>query len=295
MSFLSLEEIRERCKREEKSFYQVILEDDCMERDTTEEESHARMHEIWTAMKQASDGYDPQKRSASGLVGTDGAKAAAYFRESESYCGSFIGEVVTQAIQMAESNACMKRIVAAPTAGSCGVMPAVFIPAAARFAFSDARMEEALFVAAGIGQVIAQRASIAGATGGCQAEIGAASAMSAGALVYLRGGSADQILDGTAIALKALLGLVCDPVAGLVEIPCVKRNVIGAVNAMTAADQVLAGIQSFIPADQVIDAMREVGDKMDSSLKETGLGGLAATPKAMEVIAREKADRSISR
>ena len=141
----------------------------------------------------------------------------------------------------------------------------------------------ALYTAAGIGQVIAARAYIAGASGGCQAEIGTASAMAAGALVQLRGGDGVQITHAAAMALKNLLGLVCDPVAGLVEVPCVKRNVAGAVNALAAADMSLAGIVSQIPPDQVVDAMKEVGDAMDSSLKETGKGGLAATPRGKSV------------
>ena len=283
MAFHSLEQICRLCREENKNFYQVILEDDMHEREVSEEASHAKMAHLWQAMVQADRDYDPTLRSASGLSGCDGGRAAAYYASADSYCGEFIGEVVTRAIQMAESNACMRRIVAAPTAGSCGVLPAVLIPCAHRYELSDRQVEEALYVAAGIGQVIASRAFIAGATGGCQAEIGSASAMAAGALAYLKGGDEDAICHAVAIALKALLGLVCDPVAGLVEVPCVKRNVIGAVNAMTAADQALAGIQSFIPVDQVIDAMREVGEKMDASLRETGLGGLAATPKGQEV------------
>ena len=283
MAFHSLEQICHLCQENKKNFYQIILEDDMHEREVTEEASHARMNQLWQAMVQADRDYDPALRSASGLSGCDGGRAAAYYQAGDSLCGEFIGEVVTRAIQMAESNACMRRIVAAPTAGSCGVLPAVLIPCAKRFALSDQQVEEALYVAAGIGQVIASRAFIAGATGGCQAEIGSASAMAAGALAYIKGGDEEAICHAVAIALKALLGLVCDPVAGLVEVPCVKRNVIGAVNAMTAADQALAGIHSFIPVDQVIDAMREVGEKMDASLRETGLGGLAATPKGMEV------------
>ena len=141
-------------------------------------------------------------------------------------------------------------------------------------------MVEAMYVAAGIGQVIATRASISGAEGGCQAEIGSASAMAAGALTYLRGGSADAIAHAAAMALKNLLGLVCDPVGGLVEVPCVKRNVVGAVNAAAASEMAIAGITSMIPPDEVIDAMQAVGRKMDVSLRETGEGGLAASPTA---------------
>ena len=148
-----------------------------------------------------------------------------------------------------------------------------------------------MYVAAGIGQVIALRASISGAQGGCQAEIGSASAMSSGALVYLEGGDCNQIIHAAAMALKNLLGLVCDPIAGLVEVPCVKRNVIGAVNAVSSAQMALAGITSRIPPDQVIDAMREVGDRMDVTLRETGQGGLAATPYGKEIADRLFTDK----
>ena len=184
---------------------------------------------------------------------------------------------------MGESNACMKRIVAAPTAGACGVLPAVLVPLYEEERVSEDEVIHALYTAAGIGQVIASRAFIAGAAGGCQAEIGAASAMAAGALVFLQGGDEEQISHGAAMALKNLLGLVCDPVAGLVEVPCVKRNVIGAVNALSSADMALAGITSRIPPDQVIDAMKEVGESMHVSLRETGEGGVANTPEARKI------------
>ena len=177
----------------------------------------------------------------------------------------------------------MKRIVAAPTAGSCGVLPAVLLSCEKKLDYGKDAIVKSLFVAAGIGQIIAQRASIAGAQGGCQAEIGAASAMAAGALTYLRGGSLDQIYQATALALKGLLGLVCDPVAGLVEVPCVKRNVIGAVNAVSSSDMAIAGICSFIPVDQVIDAMDEIGRNMPEQYRETSKGGLAVTPAGKNV------------
>ena len=201
-------------------------------------------------------------------------------------------EVIVQAISMAESNACMRRIVAAPTAGSCGVVPAVLLPLCEREHYTQHELLEALYVASGIGAVIAfnpeasveeNRASISGAAGGCQAEIGTASAMAAGALVSLRGGTNEQIGHAVAMALKNLMGLVCDPVAGLVEVPCVKRNVIGAVNAISAADMALAGIESRIPVDEVIDAMGEVGRRMPVEFRETALGGLAATPTGKAV------------
>ena len=245
----------------------------------------------WQAMLDAAEDYDASLRSNSGLVGGDGAKMETYRQEtSDSLCGDFVLRVITGALQMGESNACMKRIVAAPTAGACGVLPAVLVP---YYKLDKCSLEDiihALYVAAGIGQVIAHRASISGAAGGCQAEIGSASAMAAGALTYLKGGNASQIAHSAAMALKNLLGLVCDPVAGLVEVPCVKRNVIGAVNALSCADMVMAGIVSKIPPDQVIDAMKEVGDKMDATLRETALGGLSATPFAMEFEAKFKND-----
>lgn len=197
-----------------------------------------------------------------------------------------MAKVISQALQMGESNACMKRIVAAPTAGACGVLPAVLIPLYREKKIPDEKVLEALYTAAGIGQVIAARAFIAGAAGGCQAEIGAASSMAAGALVHLRGGDSSQIIQAAAMALKNLLGLVCDPVAGLVEVPCVKRNVIGAVNALSCADMALAGITSRIPPDQVIDAMKEIGESMHVSLRETGEGGVANTPAAREIAQR---------
>lgn len=162
-------------------------------------------------------------------------------------------------------------------------MPAVLLPTQQQLQISDELMVQALYVAAGFGQVIATRASISGAEGGCQAEIGSASAMAAAALVHLKGGTPEQMAHACAMAIKNLLGLVCDPVAGLVEVPCVKRNVIGAMNALSCADMALAGITSAIPCDEVIDAMRSVGDSLSPSLRETGLGGLAATPTAQRI------------
>ena len=196
----------------------------------------------------------------------------------EMICGELIGLVMEKALKITESNACMKRIVAAPTAGSCGVVPAVLLSIQEKKEYSDEQMTKALYVAGGIGGVIASRASLSGAEGGCQAEIGSASAMAAGALTYLLGGDAQCMIQAAALALKGLLGLACDPVAGLVEVPCVKRNVIGAVNAITSADMALAGICSKIPPDEVIDAMRSIGRSMSTDIRETGKGGLAGTP-----------------
>ena len=188
-----------------------------------------------------------------------------------------------EALKVAECNACMKRIVAAPTAGSCGVLPAVLLPLVEEREPETEVILQSLYIAAGFGQVAAARASVSGAQGGCQAEIGVASAMAAAALTHIMGGTGEPCAHAFAIALGNLLGLVCDPVAGLVEIPCVKRNVIGAVNAVSAANMALAGITAHIPADEVIDAMGEIGDALPSSLRETGQGGLAATPTGRRI------------
>lgn len=281
--FQSLEEIRQKSVNENKPFWQVIIENDMEERQVPKETSFETMRQMYSQMKQSDESYNKDLKSSSGCVGGDGDKLNQYFEKEDNLAGEFIGKIMERAVKMGESNACMKKIVAAPTAGSCGVIPAVFISIQERFDIPENKMIEALYVAAGIGEVIAHRASISGAQGGCQAEIGSASSMAAGALVYLRGGDADAIVHASAIAMKSLLGLTCDPVAGLVEVPCVKRNVIGAVNAVTSADMALAGLRSFIPPDEVIDAMREIGDMLPSSLKETSEAGLATTPTACKL------------
>lgn len=283
MAFHSLEEIQKSCREKNVLFWRAVLLKDMADRSVTETESMQSMQQMWTAMKSASEQYDRTQVSASGLVGKMGAQMEEYRQSKEPLCGPFVSKVIARALEMGESNACMKRIVAAPTAGACGVLPAVLVPLYEEERVSEDEVIHALYTAAGIGQVIASRAFIAGAAGGCQAEIGAASAMAAGALVFLQGGDEEQISHGAAMALKNLLGLVCDPVAGLVEVPCVKRNVIGAVNALSSADMALAGITSRIPPDQVIDAMKEVGESMHVSLRETGEGGVANTPEARKI------------
>ncbi len=258
MNLDSMQEILAAARREGKPFWEIILETDMANRGVSRGNSMERMARTWHTMKEYAASGNP--------IG-----------------GEFTAQVIAEALSMGESNACMRRIVAAPTAGACGVMPAVLIPMYWRENLSEAKMLEAMFTASGIGAVIAYRACISGAAGGCQAEIGSASAMAAGALVHLRGGSGEQICHAVAMALKNLLGLACDPVAGLVEVPCVKRNVIGAVNAIAAADMAMAGIESFIPVDEVIDAMGEVGRRLPVELRETALGGLAATPTGRAV------------
>ncbi|MGN0350810.1 MAG: L-serine ammonia-lyase, iron-sulfur-dependent, subunit alpha [Roseburia sp.] len=281
--YKSLEEI---CLEEEKTgvpFWKIVQKDDCKEQGITEEAGFEQMRTMYRAMKSADEDYDPELKSASGLVGSEGKKMMEARLAGQLLCGDFIGKVMEKALKTGESNACMKRIVAAPTAGSCGVVPAVFLSVQEERDFSEEKMVEALYVAAGIGGVIANRAFLAGAAGGCQAEIGSASSMAAGGVAYLLGGDARAISNAAALAMKNLLGLACDPVAGLVEVPCVKRNVMGAVNALTSADLTMAGILSKIPPDEVFDAMRAIGRSMNEDIRETGKGGLAGTPTGVEI------------
>lgn len=294
--YTSFADLLEEQKEKNLPLWKLIQLEDCREEALTEEASWQRMADMYEAMKESDRAYDSALRSESGLVGGEAAKIRKQREKGALLSGDFFGHVMERALRVAENNACMKRIVAAPTAGSCGVLPAVLISLEEKYlaeggdpADLSKRMVEALYVAGGIGGIIAERASLAGAECGCQAEIGSASSMAAGAAVTLAGGSPDKAVHAAALAMKSLLGLVCDPVAGLVEVPCVKRNVIGAVNALTAADMALSGIWSKIPADQVMDAMRSVGRAMNEDLRETGLGGLAATETGKAV--RKKMSR----
>ncbi len=277
MAFSSIEALLTAAK--DMPLWEAILRSDLEDRGVEQADSIEKMTLRWQAMVAAVEGYDACERSASGLVGGDGGRMDAAPRH---YVDSYGQQVIATALKTGECNACMKRIVAAPTAGASGVLPAVLIPLRGRH--SDEELIRALYVAAGFGQVIATRASISGAEGGCQAEIGSASGMAAAALTDLQGGSPQQCADACAMALQNLLGLVCDPVGGLVEVPCVQRNVVGAVNAIAAAEMALAGIGTVIPCDEVIDTMRAVGDALPSSLRETGEGGLAATPTARRLV-----------
>lgn len=286
MSYQSMEEARVRCEKEGIEFWKAVQLEDAEERGVTEEDSWKQMKHMWLAMLDGLDAYEPDELSRSRMVGREGGLMDAYREKGDTLCGDYMAKVMSNALKMGCNNACMKRIVAAPTAGACGVLPAVLVTYYREYDVPEEKMIEAMYVAAGVGQIIANRAYLAGASGGCQAEIGSGSGMAAAAICYVKGGNIEQQGHACAMALKNLMGLVCDPVGGLVEVPCVKRNVGGAVNAMAAADMALAGIESQIPVDQVIDAMKEVGDKMDVSLRETGVGGVAGSPKAAEVVER---------
>lgn len=278
MAFQSVSQLISQSRNQ--PLWQAVLHDDCQDRGCEAADSLKKMSRLWQAMVQSVRDYDPNQRSPSGLSGGQGAKMEA---AQNTLCGDFLQQVIATALKVGEHNACMGRIVAAPTAGASGVLPAVLISLQAKEGLPDEEMTRCLYVAAGFGQVIAARASISGAEGGCQAEVGSASGMAAAALVSARGGTPEQMAAACAMALQNVLGLVCDPVAGLVEAPCVKRNVMGAANALACADMALAGIVGAIPCDEVIDAMAAVGHSLPCSLRETGEGGLAATPTGRKI------------
>ena len=247
------------------------------------EETDARMLALLPVMRQSvKDGMNPGLRSMSGLTGGQAPKLRDAADAGSTVGGSLLGRAASRALAVAESNAAMGRIVAAPTAGACGILPGVLLTLAEEYGLDDRALLPGLYMAAAVGAIIAKRASISGAQGGCQAECGAASAMTAAAAVMLRGGTCRQAADAAGFAIMSVMGLVCDPVGGLVEVPCVYRNVAGAAQALAAADLALAGIPCPLPPDELIDQMKAVGDMMPAALRETGLGGCAACPSARE-------------
>ncbi len=257
----------------------LVLKDQAAQFEQAEEAIYERMRENYQVMCDAiTTGTDANLRSTSGLTGGDAYKLYATREAGKSLTGTFMSGALYRALAVAELNAAMGRVVAAPTAGSCGILPAAIATMQSEYALREEACVNALFTASAIGLVIGNNASLAGASGGCQAECGSASAMAAAAIVELAGGTPEMIDHAVAIALKNVLGLVCDPVAGLVEIPCIKRNAGGVASAFMAAELALAGIPSYIPADDAILAMKQVGDALPATLRETAGGGLATTP-----------------
>ncbi|QAA34627.1 L-serine ammonia-lyase, iron-sulfur-dependent, subunit alpha [Clostridium manihotivorum] len=245
------------------------------------------MNEMRKALKvmieATTEGREKEVYSVSGLIGGDGYKLQKYLMQGKSLTGDVMVSAMAKAISCAEVNASMGRIVACPTAGSCGILPAVLLTAGEKLNLSEDKLIEGLFAASAVGSIIAQNATVAGAEGGCQAECGSAAAMSAAAIVELMGGTPEMSLNAAAIVIKNILGLVCDPIAGLVEVPCAKRNFAGAVSALTTADLVMAGVSSKIPFDDTVDAMYRVGKSLPSELRETAQGGLAITKTGLKL------------
>ena len=276
--YKSISELVNAASSAGRTISEVVLADQaeqlCISPDALFERMDARLSVMEDSVKA---GMNPALRSTSGLTGGDASRMWDH-AASGGICGGFTNRAMARALAVSENNAAMGKIVAAPTAGSCGILPGAVVSMLDESRCSREAAVMALFTAGAFGMVIAQNASIAGAEGGCQAECGSAAAMAAAALVELMGGTPQQCAHACAMAIKNQLGLVCDPVAGLVEIPCIKRNVSGVAMAFSSAEMALAGIESKIPADECIGAMREVGCSIPSALRETAKGGLAATP-----------------
>ena len=263
---------------------EIVLADQAEALETTELELFEKMELDFRVMVDSvKAGQKEDQRSMSGLTGGEGFRMKQYAEQNGGLCGTLMSRAISRALAVAGCNASMGRIVAAPTAGSCGILPGCLVSLWEDQGYPEKDVILSMFTAGAFGMVIAERASIAGAQGGCQAECGSAAAMAAAALVELRGGTPQQCADACAIAIASQMGLVCDPVAGLVEIPCIKRNVSGLMIAFSSADLALAGIEARIPADECLDAMRKVGDAMSDTLKETARGGLAATPTGIRL------------
>ncbi len=277
--FRSGEELLAVCDRDQLSIAQVMIKREVELADVDVLEIEAQMRETLDVMKKAIEtGLTDPKPSIGGLLNGESVALHAFGKEGVSFSGDTLLSCAASAMAVSEVNASMGKIVAAPTAGSCGILPGGLVQAGTNKGYDDQALTQALFTASAIGAIVARNASVSGAEGGCQAETGTAAAMAAAGLVELAGGSPDQALSAAAFTLKNILGLVCDPIAGLVECPCAKRNALGTANAMLSADMALAGMTTTIPFDEVVAAMHAVGRVMSPTLKETALGGIAASP-----------------
>ena len=283
MDFKNAKELLALCQKKKLPISEVMRQREILLGETTAEIVDQRMDRVLEIMKDAA--FSPIKDpviSMGGLIGGEARKLCEFHDLGKSLCGNVLGKGITYAMATLETNASMGLIVASPTAGSAGIVPGMMLALQDVYGFSDKKIRQALFNAGAIGYLAMRNATVAGAVGGCQAEVGIASAMAASAAVELRGGSPEQCLDAASTVLMNMLGLVCDPVRGLVEYPCQNRNAAGVSNALIAAEMSLAGIPQFIPLDEMIDAMYTVGKKLPAELRETALGGCAATPSACE-------------
>ena len=284
MSFTNLKELIEMAEQDKVTISELMIRTEIEQTGSPRETIIKKMSEQLTVMEEAvRNGTTSPVMSRTGLTGGDGHRLYQYAQNESSFVNPSTLNAAANALAVSEVNAAMGRIVATPTAGSAGILPAVLVHALDSGRFSREQIVQSIFTASALGLVIANKASISGAAGGCQAEIGSATAMAAGTLVELAGGTPNQVGNAVGIALKNSLGLVCDPVAGLVEIPCILRNGLHAITAQAAADMALAGVASVIPPDEVIKVMHEVGQQMPESLRETGIGGLAGTPTGEKI------------
>ena len=284
MDFKSAKELLDLCEENQLPISEVMRQRECLLGETPRDAVDHRMAKAWEIMRaSATQPLKKPIKSMGGLIGGEAKKLETHYNKKKNICGDVLQKAMTYAMAVLEVNASMGLIVAAPTAGSAGVVPGMMLALQECYRISDQRIVDALFNAGAVGYLAMRNATVAGAVGGCQAEVGAASAMAAAALCHLKGGAPEQCAAAAAMALGNLLGLVCDPVAGLVEVPCVKLNVVGAVNAVSCANMALAGVDYAIPCDEVIDAMGRVGSLLSPDLRETGQGGLAATPTGVRI------------
>lgn len=283
MDFKNAKELLALCQKKKLPISEVMRQREILLGETTAEIVDQRMNRVLEIMKDAA--FSPIKDpviSMGGLIGGEARKLCEFHNLGKSLCGNVLGKGITYAMATLETNASMGLIVASPTAGSAGIVPGMMLALQEVYGFSDKKIRQALFNAGAIGYLAMRNATVAGAVGGCQAEVGIASAMAASAAVELLGGTPLQCTYAASTVLMNMLGLVCDPVGGLVEYPCQNRNAAGVSNALIAAEMSLAGITQFIPLDEMIDAMYTVGKKLPAELRETALGGCAATPSACE-------------
>jgi L-serine dehydratase len=277
-------ELIDICSKESIPIWEYSIRKEMEKSELSREDILVRMKKnLNTMLNSSSYAQDKEVKSVSGLIGGDACMLRKYADRGNTLTGDFMVKAMARAMSSSEVNAAMGKIVACPTAGSCGILPAVIISAAEKLNKTEEDMVNCLFTASGVGIIIAKHATMAGAEGGCQAECGSAAAMGSAAVVEMMGGTPEQALDAAAIVIKNILGLVCDPVAGLVEVPCAKRNIAGTVSALTTADVVMAGVKSKIPFDEVIWAMNKVGKQMAPELRETAQGGIAITPTAKKL------------
>lgn len=277
-------EVLEQCKAQNKRISDIVMERDILSLEIRKEELILKMKEVLQVMKSSAvEALDKDIMSVSGLTGGNSKKIEDYKKNNKTLSGVFLNGAMAKAFSTSEVNASMGRVVAAPTAGASGIMPSAILSAQEKLNLTEDDLIRGLFTAAGIGEICAKNATISGAEGGCQAECGVAAAMAAAAIVEMAGGSPEASFIAASFALTNIMGLVCDPIGGLVEYPCALRNASGVVNAFISADMALAGVQSLVPFDEVVEAMYMVGKALPESLRETAKGGLAITPSARKL------------
>ncbi len=284
MAILSFSDLLEKSKKENKAIYEIAQEEEALLAETEVDVIRLKVTENLIAMREAiKNGLKSTEKSVSNWCGDDCVKLPERYKKKPALLGKVFEKITTYALATAEENLRMGRIVACPTAGSCGIVPAVLVAVAEEHNIPESKQIDGLLTAGVVGLIVSAKVRLAGAVAGCQAECGVASAMAAAALTEMLGGNSDEIVQSVSLALKNILGLTCDPVCGLVEVPCIKRNAFLAVHAVTAAELALCGVESKIPADEVVDTLSITGQLMSPLLKETSQGGLAKTKTALEL------------